>query len=65
MELGLGKTSTVLVKRGTLKKGQFLVCGLTYGCVKQVLDTRAPISDFTQIYLRLYAKQLLTQGKWT
>ena len=47
MELGLGKTSTVLVKRGTLKKGQFLVCGLTYGCVKQVLDTRAPISDLT------------------
>ena len=47
MEQGLGKTSTVLVKRGTLKKGQFLVCGLTYGCVKQVLDTRAPISDST------------------
>ena len=47
MEQGLGKTSTVLVKRGTLKRGQFLVCGLTYGCVKQVLDTRAPISDST------------------
>ena len=47
MEQGLGKTSTVLVKRGTLKKGQFLVCGLTYGCVKQVLDTRAPISEST------------------
>ena len=47
MELGMGKTATVLVKRGTLTKGKFLVCGSTYGKVKQVMDTRAPISEST------------------
>ena len=65
MELGLGKTATVLVKRGTLTKGKFLVCGSSYGKVKQVLDTRAPISEstgktsayfpkFIYLYLPLY-----------
>ena len=47
VELGLGKTATVVVKRGTLKKGQYVVAGLTYGRVKQILDTRAPISEST------------------
>merc|ERR1712080_749629 len=46
-EQGLGKMATVLVKRGTLKKGQYLVCGETYAHVRNVLDTRAPISDQT------------------
>lgn len=44
-EQGLGKAATVLVKRGTLKKGTVLVCGETQTRVKQLLDTKAPISD--------------------
>ena len=44
-EPGLGKTATVLIKRGTLMKGKFLVCGETQTRVKQILDTKAPISD--------------------
>ena len=47
LELGLGKTATVIVKRGTLKKGQFLVCGETLVKVKQLLDTREPLGDET------------------
>ena len=47
MELGLGKTATVLIKRGTLKKGQVLVCGETLLKVKQLLDTREPLGDST------------------
>ena len=43
-EQGLGKAATVLVKRGTLKKGTVLVCGETQTRVKQLLDTKAPIS---------------------
>ena len=45
MEVGLGKTATVLIKRGTLKKGQILVCGETSAKVKQLLDTREPLGD--------------------
>ena len=45
MEVGLGKTATVLIKRGTLKKGQILVCGETLAKVKQLLDTREPLGD--------------------
>ena len=44
-ELGIGKVATILVKRGTLTKGQYLVCGETYTHVRQLLDTRAPISN--------------------
>ena len=44
-EPGLGKTATVLLKRGTLMKGQILVSGETYTKVRQVLHTKAPISD--------------------
>lgn len=47
-EKGLGKTATILVKRGTLKVGKYLVCGETYARVKQVLDTRTPIGDATE-----------------
>ena len=47
LELGLGKTATVIVKRGTLKKGQHLVCGETLVKVKQLLDTREPLGDST------------------
>lgn len=45
VEIGLGKTATFLVKRGTLKRGKILVCGETYARVKQVMDTRAPIGE--------------------
>ena len=44
-EPGLGKTATVLIKRGTLMKGKVLVCGETQTRVRQILDTKAPISD--------------------
>ena len=44
-EQGLGKTATILVKRGTLKKGKFLVCGETQTRVRQILHTKEPISD--------------------
>ena len=44
-EPGLGKTATVLIKRGTLTKGKVLVCGEAQTRVRQILDTKAPISD--------------------
>ena len=40
-ERGLGKTATLLVKRGTLRKGQHLVCDETSARVRSLLDTRA------------------------
>ena len=42
-EHGFGGTATVLVKRGTLKKGTYLVCGTTYAKVKLLLDTSAAL----------------------
>jgi translation initiation factor IF-2 len=45
LDPGLGKTTTILIKRGTLRKGAFLVCGECYARVRLVLDTRAPISE--------------------
>ena len=50
-EPGLGKTATVLIKRGTLMKGKVLVCGETQTRVRQILDTKAPISDRLGIIL--------------
>ena len=52
MEVGLGKTATVLIKRGTLKKGQILVCGENLAKVKQLLDTREPLADSTGTILK-------------
>ena len=43
MEHGLGRTATMLVRRGTLQKGAFLVCGTTYAKVKLLLDTSAAL----------------------
>ena len=43
MEHGFGGTATVLVKRGTLRKGAFLVCGTSYAKVKLLLDTSAAL----------------------
>ena len=42
-EHGFGGTATVLVRRGTLKKGTYLVCGTTYAKVKLLLDTSAAL----------------------
>lgn len=41
VEHGLGGTATILVKRGSLKKGAYLVCGTSYAKVKVLLDTSA------------------------
>ena len=43
MEHGFGGTATVLVKRGTLRKGAFLVCGTSFAKVKLLLDTSAAL----------------------
>jgi hypothetical protein len=45
VEPGLGKTAVVLVRRGTLKKGDFLVCGSAYAKVKMLLSTGAVLED--------------------
>ncbi len=45
MEHGLGKVATVLVRRGTLKKGEVLVCGETFCKVRLLLDTRQPLGS--------------------
>ena len=56
MEVGLGKTATVLIKRGTLKKGQIQVCGENLAKVKQLLDTREPLADSTGTILKKIVK---------
>lgn len=43
LEHGLGGTATVLVRRGTLKKGAYLVCGTSYAKVRLLLDTNAAL----------------------
>ena len=43
VERGLGGTATILVKRGSLKKGVYLVCGTTYAKVRLLLDTSAAL----------------------
>ena len=43
LEHGLGGTATVLVRRGTLKKGTYLVCGTSYAKVRLLLDTNAAL----------------------
>ena len=44
-EQGLGKTATILIKRGTLTKNKVLVSGLTFTKTKNILHTRPAISD--------------------
>lgn len=36
--LGIGKVGTLIVKRGTLKRGTILVAGSSYGKVKLMVD---------------------------
>ena len=43
VEHGIGGTATILVKRGSLKKGAYLVCGTTYAKVRLLLDTSAAL----------------------
>ena len=50
IEHGFGGTATILVKRGTLKKGTFLVCGTTFAKVKLLLDTSAALEIGNVIY---------------
>ncbi|XP_012540296.1 translation initiation factor IF-2, mitochondrial isoform X2 [Monomorium pharaonis] len=50
-----GKLATALIQRGTLRKGAFLVCGLTWAKVRAMFDhsgspvTEAKLSDAVQI----------------
>src|SRR5207344_3271209 len=38
LDKGRGPVATVLVQQGTLKKGDFLVCGIEYGRVREIID---------------------------
>jgi translation initiation factor IF-2 len=38
LDKGRGPVATVLVQQGTLKKGDFLVCGVQYGRVRAMFD---------------------------
>jgi translation initiation factor IF-2 len=38
LDKGRGPVATVLVQQGTLKKGDFLVCGIEYGRVRAIID---------------------------
>ena len=38
LDKGRGPVATVLVQQGTLKKGDFLVCGIEYGRVRALFD---------------------------
>jgi len=38
LDKGRGPVATVLVQQGTLKKGDFLVCGVEYGRVRAIID---------------------------
>ncbi len=40
LEPGMGPTATVLVKRGTLKTGDTMVCGSTWGRVKALINDK-------------------------
>lgn len=40
---GLGKLATVLVQRGTLKKGDFLIAGTSWAKVRQLLDSNRQV----------------------
>ena len=53
MERGFGGTATVLVKRGTLRKGTYLVSGTTYAKVKLLLDTSAALEKENRRELKL------------
>ena len=44
---GLGKSTTALIRRGKLKKGQYLVCGTAYCKVKTLLNTTPALSNET------------------
>ena len=45
VEAGLGRTATVLIRRGTLRKGDYLVCGHSYAKVRILLNTGALLED--------------------
>jgi translation initiation factor IF-2 len=48
MDEGLGAVATVLVQDGTLKAGDVLLCGSTYGRIRRVLNDRGePLSQAT------------------
>jgi translation initiation factor IF-2 len=38
LDKGRGPVATVLVQQGTLKKGDFMVCGIEYGRVRAIID---------------------------
>jgi translation initiation factor IF-2 len=38
LDKGRGPVATVLVQQGTLRKGDFLVCGIEYGRVRAIID---------------------------
>src|SRR5690606_32344766 len=38
LDKGRGPVATVLVRQGTLKKGDFVVCGVEYGRVRALFD---------------------------
>ncbi len=38
LDKGRGPVATVLVQQGTLKKGDFVVCGIEYGRVRAIID---------------------------
>ena len=42
---GLGKCTTALVRRGKLKKGDYLVSGLSYAKVRLLLNTTPALSN--------------------
>jgi len=40
LDKGRGKVTTVLVQSGTLRKGDFVIAGLEYGKIKQIVDDK-------------------------
>jgi hypothetical protein len=45
LDKGRGPVATVLVQQGTLKKGDFLVCGIQYGRVRALFDAPVAVSE--------------------